>query len=268
MKDPIFILASGQRCGSTLIQRLLNSHDDIMIWGEQHGALNHFFRLHKVLLEWESDYKAHRETFFEQGYDNFTPNMIPSDKEIIAAARDYVYSLFAKPTNSIGKNVWGFKEVRYDSEVAAFLLRLFPDSKIIWLTRNILDCILSLKHWENDKGPWTRQWTETFVADWKRVNESFLLRSNSISNYIMVKYEDLVSDKETEVERICDLIDIHPCELNLDVFSRKIHNDGKNGMVARKILTSEDLTKEDRKLISNPSIANINALLGYNYSLG
>lgn len=257
-------MASGQRCGSTLVQRLLNSHPRIMIWGEQHGVLNSFYRMHKVLLEWESEYRGHRLTYFKDGYDNFIPNIIPEDREIINAARDYVYSLFAKPTHTIGKTIWGFKEVRYDSEIAAFLLRLFPDSKIIWLTRNIVDCLLSLKHWENNNGSWTRQWTKIFISDWERINESFLQRSNSISNYILVKYEDLILPHSDDVNRICSLIDIHPTELDLGVFNRKIHNDGVSGMANRKILTRKDLTIEDWQLISSPSILNICKLLGYN----
>ena len=153
--------------------------------------------------------------------------------------------------------------MRYDSELAGFLFRLFPNSKIIWLTRNIVDCLLSLKHWENDNGTWKRQWTETFVADWERVNESFIQRSNSISNYILVKYEDLISNHKEEVDRICALIELPASELNMGVFDRKIHNDGKNGMAMRKILTRNDLTKEDLRLVSNPRIRNISTLLGY-----
>ena len=69
--QPLFVLSSGQRCGSTLIQRLLNSNHDILIWGEQHGYLNGFLREYRAFLEWESEYSHHRKTFLQNGYDNF-----------------------------------------------------------------------------------------------------------------------------------------------------------------------------------------------------
>jgi len=142
MADPIFIFSSGQRCGSTLLQRLLNSHKDILIWGEQHGSIIPLYEMNNKLLKWESNHRSQRKIYLEKGYDNFTPNLVPSDCEIIDASRDYLLSLFAKSAKKLDKKIWGFKEVRYDYEISCFLLKLFPNAKIIWLTRNVVDCFI------------------------------------------------------------------------------------------------------------------------------
>src|ERR1041385_4274275 len=70
---PIFLLASGHRCGSTLVQRLLNSHPDILIWGEQNDYLNSFVWLFQELVEWTEKSSNDHKTFLLRGYDNFLP---------------------------------------------------------------------------------------------------------------------------------------------------------------------------------------------------
>ena len=35
---PLLVLGAGQRCGSTLVQRLLCSHPDVMIWESTPGS--------------------------------------------------------------------------------------------------------------------------------------------------------------------------------------------------------------------------------------
>src|SRR5262245_39936572 len=45
MSNPIFIVTKA-RTGSTLLQRLLNSYDDTIIWGEHGGFLNHVANLY------------------------------------------------------------------------------------------------------------------------------------------------------------------------------------------------------------------------------
>ena len=268
MADPIFIFSSGQRCGSTLLQRLLNSHKDILIWGEQHGSIIQLYEMNNKLLKWESNHRAQRKIYLGKGYDNFTPNLVPSGREIIDASRDYLLSLFAKSANKLGKKIWGFKEVRYDYEISCFLLKLFPNAKIIWLTRNVVDCFISLKHWENTSSSWTREWTEIFLKNWERINESFLSQKHLLNtdSYLLVRYEDLILDKENTTQKIFDFINIPSDEFNYDVFNKKIHSGGKNGMSKRNKITRKDLSEDEWKLILTSNIINISTSLNYDLS--
>ncbi len=265
MNSPIFIFASGQRCGSTLLQRLLNSHKDIMIWGEHLGVLNNFYQLHGELVNWGEEFKDNREVFLEQGYNSFVPNLTPARSEIVNASRNYVCSLFERPALDLGKSWWGLKEVRYDIHIARFLQGLFPNAKFIWMTRNIIDCYSSIKDWEESNVEWIREWTEIFVKDWQRINQSFLSGQNELENHILIKLEDLVSDKDATVKKICHLLDIEDQELNLGVLNQKKRNLYDLGAAKPKAFSVEDFTEADWQLISTPEIIETCNMLGYRH---
>ena len=261
---PIFIFASGQRCGSTLLQRLLNSNSDILIWGEQHGYLNGFLREYRGLLEWESEYSKHREVFIRDGYDNFVANMLPESHDLEKAAIDHIVAIFGMPAIKLGRTIWGFKEVRYDSQIALFLQRCFPTARFIHLTRNIINCFISLKHWENAAGPWNRSWTEMFIEDWKRINTSFLNMVDKIPHLLRIKYENMVANPKDFIGQLSHFLEISPDSVDYRVFNKKLHRGDLIGSVdSRPLILSSDLTAEERYLLSKESIIEISKEYGY-----
>lgn len=262
-QKPIFIFASGQRCGSTLIQRLLNSHKEILLWGEQNGLLNGFIKDYGKLLDWAQEYGNHRKTYLTTGYDNFTANMVPTKLEIHRAAKVFIETLFGRPAGKLGKSRWGFKEVRYDSSIAIILKQFYPKSAIIHLTRNVIDCFISLKHWENSAGPWTRTWTEIFIRDWQRINSSFLLSETQLEGFLSIKYEDLIVNKEDTLQKLCSYLGVVCEDLDLTIFHRRLHREGVEGTVERKIISRSSLSRSERDLLTRPPIPDISRSLGY-----
>lgn len=152
---PIFILGSG-RSGTTLIQRLLNSYDDTMIWGEHHGFLSDLSRSYFLLKDSASmeefsysllpdlpvkdiaEYYKKPEVW--QAWINwFNKNDVKENYKMM------VESFFTN--QKVGDyQHWGFKEIRYDGEdnpVIPFLRELYPDSKFVIITRNGLNVIES-----------------------------------------------------------------------------------------------------------------------------
>ena len=49
---PLLVLAAGQRCGSTLVQRLLCSHPRVRVWGEHVGQLRQVLTARQRLNLW------------------------------------------------------------------------------------------------------------------------------------------------------------------------------------------------------------------------
>ena len=260
---PIFVFASTQRCGSTLLQRLLNSCPDVLIWGEHTGYLNSFIREYQALLEWESRFSSQRKTFLLEGCDNFVPNMVPEDHELMGAAIAHIVALFAVPAAKLGRSIWGFKEVRYGAQVALFLQKCFPKARFIHLTRNIINCFISLKHWEDSPDPWNRKWTENSMEDWRRINASFLNVGDRIPNLLSVKYEDMVADPKGFVEELSQFLEIAPDSFDQGVFNRRIHNVGSAGTAERSKILPSDLNAEERALLSQPSIVEVAKEYGY-----
>lgn len=261
---PIFLLSSGHRCGSTLIQRLLNSHDDILIWGEQRGYLNTYESAHMVLVEAAEASSGNRKKFLQEGYDHFLPNLLPAKREVIDAARLHIQSLFAAPAQRLGRSVWGFKEVRYGAKIALFLQRHFPEARFIHLTRNVVDCLISLKKWEQSKTvEWNADWTPSSLASWERVNRSFHDQGHELKKLLSVTYEEVVADTDRFLETLAAFLEIPSSSLDRRVFERKLHSAGDSGEERRPEVTVQSLGPEERALLDRPELVETAALYGY-----
>jgi hypothetical protein len=265
--QPVFLLASAQRCGSTLLQRVINSCPSVMMWGEHIGLLNTFERMHHSLLEWEATHASQRKTFLLEGHNNFLPNMVPEDYELWQAAAAYLLTLFGVPAAKLGKPTWGFKEVRYGARVAVFLQRCFPKARFIHLTRNIVNCFISMKRWEDSSDPWNRAWTKNSIEDWKRINASFHTYGNRISNLLTVRYEDMVAEPQAFVERLAQFLNMAPDSFDVQVFDKRIHNVGPDGSAARSVIHASDLDADEKALLSEPSLVELASEYGYRIDL-
>ena len=257
--EPVFILASAQRCGSTLLQRLLNSLQDTLIWGEHHGALNSFAAQHRDLLGWEARFANVRKEFLMSGEDLFVANMVPGDHEIRAAAIAYVLNLFGQPAAKLGKPRWGFKEVRYGADVMTFLSGLFPEARFIHLTRDPVACFRSMKRWELGEDEWDRRQTEHSMRDWVRINRGLLEMREQAPRLLSVRFEDMTGDPEAFIERLAGFLGVAPEDFDATVFERRLDGHA-GGSPPREQLA---LTREEIAFLSEPSFAGLAGRLGY-----
>lgn len=131
------------RSGSTLLQRLLNVHPDITIWGEHGAFLRGILQSYAVTLDRNvhenlADGYEHRASVIGELSDKavFKPWVSPFRTEDLAAGvRRLTTDLF---TAQLPENVrWGFKEIRYRSEEIGPLMELYPESHVIVLARDI-----------------------------------------------------------------------------------------------------------------------------------
>ena len=151
---PIFLLGSG-RSGTTLLQKILNSADDVMIWGEHGGFLKKVARAYYHHTE---NPQVERKIFNQ--------NLVPKDpsldfnrlrlkdfgyswmnwygrQEVVANFAGLIESFFHPP--GMEKRHWGFKEVRYggDDRALEMLAELFPNARFVFIARNPVDVIAS-----------------------------------------------------------------------------------------------------------------------------
>jgi hypothetical protein len=96
-ESPVLIFASGQRCGSTLLQRFLSSHPDITIWGEHDGVLTQFMANFDRLYDWQQLFAHQFEVFMDDGYNNFVPNMTPPATYFAQAHKNLIRDLWQVP---------------------------------------------------------------------------------------------------------------------------------------------------------------------------
>ena len=145
---PLFVLG-GHRGGTTLLQRVLNSYDDVAVFGEHEGALtpiaDAYFRGAEstqmfAVAERASDPKTDPRTDWQawmSAVDRATWD---------ASFRALVTSLFV-PAHADGLRHWGFKEIRYGTTPGdrAFdlLATLFPDARVAFIVRNPFNMLAS-----------------------------------------------------------------------------------------------------------------------------
>jgi hypothetical protein len=110
---PLFIL-SGGRSGSTLLQRLFNTHPNAFIYGEHNGFLRPLCQSFRLLELYSKMSEKHGALIREKQdvSETFIAWARPFDQpEYIAKLRILIselYKIDELPKNS----VWGFKEIR------------------------------------------------------------------------------------------------------------------------------------------------------------
>ena len=139
-RPPVFILACG-RSGSTLLQRLLNSHPAILIWGEHQGILLPLAgawsevqgsqwiledRISGLELLLHKETRRNEWTAWDQSF---------SKESFDSALLEFMERVFC--ANVPAGVRWGFKEIRYnDMLVVRFLSHYFPAAHFVLLTRD------------------------------------------------------------------------------------------------------------------------------------
>ena len=243
MKNPIVILGPG-RCGSTLLQRILNTSENITIWGEHEGFLSKLAESYYLLTKSEGMEK----NFYSQNIDpaivigsltdyQACPNWINSfDRKFI---KDTYRSMIVRLLNNkldTRKNIWGFKEIRYTRQDSTLdmWLELFPLSSLIFSIRNPFDVVRSMiLDWNNpqtiekiiEKNDLNqiRQMIIRFATRWNKVVASFAYWIEEKKTICYVeKYEDLIVNSEKKIKQIFDFLDFPMPETALNPMSIRV----------------------------------------------
>jgi len=211
-----------------------------MIWGEHGGYLNNFVQGFNELRNWANNKNDELLTYLRFGFDNFIPNLTPSSENLEHAAAEYIRGVFAMPSLALYRPFWGFKEVRYEANVALALQSWFPEARFIHLTRNVVDCFASLKRWELS-GKWKREWTIQSLESWVRINRSFAEEGTKIARLLAVQYEDMVeeSTKAIQLGRVASFLQLSTRSFDDTVFLRRL--DGTDRYAPRVSLDATDV---------------------------
>jgi len=261
---PILVLGAGHRCGSTLIQRLLTSHPDVMIWGEHYGQLQGLLEIHGKLREWADTLgRRARDLYQGDGYQSFMANLMPDTEHVDDAVRVFVRRLFEDPALAMGRPVWGFKEVRYGRPEVEGLARLFPGLRAIFVIRDPRDALRSLDEWER-QGTWSRALTTYAVDCWHRAAETFQSGGPADENPVLrLRYEDVVADPRGTATAVAEHTGLDETRFDATVFDRRVA--GGPAGVRRVLRDWADLPADLRALLDSDRTRHLAA--GYGYRL-
>jgi hypothetical protein len=221
---PIFLLGTG-RCGSTLLQKILNSVDNVTIYGEHGGFLRHIAEAYFLNLE---DKKIEKY-IINQNVAGEHPDAVIErlknpqqwsawtnwyNRETVKRNfRDFTESFF-NPIPLRGKVHWGFKEIRYglSDRVLEMLANLYPNGRFIFVVRNPVDVVASKISARMSDG------IEADAHSWVEQNSNFLefYRLNNECSGIL-RYEDLINDSGPQLDKLFDWLRFSLADKQIDI---------------------------------------------------
>jgi len=208
---PIFLLGTG-RCGSTLLQKILNSVENATIYGEHGGFLKDVARAYFLNLE-DEEIEKYIMSQNVAGKEPISVVKTLKNPQLWSAwtnwynqetvknnFRDFIESFF-NPSSLEQKVHWGFKEIRYglNDRVPEMLADLYPDGRFVFIVRHPVDVIASKISSRASEG------TEADAHSWVAQNAYFLhfSRENSERSRI-VCYEEIISNNSKQLSQLFD----------------------------------------------------------------
>lgn len=224
---PVFLLSTG-RSGSTLLQRLLNCHPDLVMWGEHHGFLGGLSYPFYRLFEEVPGNLFPRTATGNPGPGQLLPTLRDPAAEVEWANpctaeefadmfRVFISGYFA---GKLPPGVrWGFKEIRYDKQGEFEMLRmLYPAGHFIFLRRNPLKVARSkLLAWSRDEAgneaPLAQR-ISAIKASVEDIRRQYATYAEFVATYpgaaTLVDYESLVVDPSAVMSSLLERLSLDP----------------------------------------------------------
>ena len=217
MQAPIFIF-SLPRAGSTLMQRVLMSHESICSVAEPWLLLPQMYMLKQegTLSEYSS-----LTSYF--GINDFINNLPNQKSDYNESLRKFILDLYAKQCQN-EERYFLDKTPRYYliiDEIAT----LFPEAKFIFLFRNPIHIYASaITTWGNHRFNKLRSVHNDIVLGTQLLSEGYQKNKN---RSIAVNYENFVTNFETELKKITEYLNI---ELNHSILNNFHIQDTKGSL--------------------------------------
>jgi hypothetical protein len=203
---PFFIVGSG-RSGTTLLRMMLCSHSRISIPGETWFLIDLLKRfsidrpLQTAEIEGAVSIIAGQLSRPEMKLDpeEFRREVSELTQPYL---RDLVEIVYQWHVRAEGKARWGDKTPVY-IRILPELARMFPNSQFIFLVRDGRDVAKSFQ-----SGAWLGPWLHNNTQEWLDALE-YLQRSRRSGlgeRILLVRYEDLVLETESTLQKICRFI--------------------------------------------------------------
>ncbi len=206
INSPILIASPLRRSGTTLIQRLISSASNGLIYGET--CANDFQMISNLVASKQSFMLQHKDwrndqikKVLEGKVNDWIPDLMPDIDEYLQGFRGMLKSLvenYGGFASKEGRPVWGMKMPEWNPSNLVLLQQVLPETKIIYLSRNLKDCVRSAKKIEMVMGD---NEVNQFCHAWKQFSEYAKLHLQN-DKVMHLNYEDLIADPEQWINKI------------------------------------------------------------------
>jgi hypothetical protein len=212
---PVPFICGATRSGTTLMRLMLDAHPEMAIGGETHFVvpmLKASARRARSADELaEMVITAERWGDFHLSEDELRERFRAVDPLNCTDAVRAFYRLYAEHQ---GKERWGDKTPGYVREMV-LLQRAFGEARFVHMIRDGRDVAMSVVPRE-----WGPKTIEGAAGLWKRRIERAREQQSKLDHYIEVHYEELITDTEAVLRRVCDFIELEFDPVMLEYHAR------------------------------------------------
>ncbi len=225
MKPPIIIVAPARRCGTTLLQRALNSSGSTIIYGENFIFLETYPGLLAGTREHfevkEKNTSTARERVLRGDYD-FDASMLFPDygtyARLLRENIDRIYRYYEDASLSYGFERWGVKhQIRQAGRFISFV-RTYPDARYVFIYRGILDVARSEKARFGREYPHPQNYA-SLGETWSRNVEA--MRRLTRPNVLHLEYAEVAASPTATIARLEAFCGVSG--INHAVFERRVN---------------------------------------------
>lgn len=173
---PLLVAAPTTRCGTTLVQRLLNSSENALVFGEGvFAALRALAALAREQLDEHGARSAQQRVDLARalrGEQFWCPHLMPDVAGYLDAWRgalDGLVRFHEREARALGRPLWGAKHPKVSAEELELLRELIPGARIVYVTRDVFAVIRSAKARRflrtlPEVGDYARRWAENVLG--------------------------------------------------------------------------------------------------------
>ncbi|MFK8009758.1 MAG: sulfotransferase [Saprospiraceae bacterium] len=198
---PIIISSPVRRSGTTLLQRLLTSAPNTLIYGESCAndfqMFTNFYLAKQLQLAASKNWRNEQlDSVLEGNVNDWIPDLMPNIDEYLEDMKKSFlqffnsYPNFAKQKN---RTNWGMKLPEWNPTNLKLIEQFFPNFKIIYITRNLEDCVRSAKKVEMVKGI---NEVNQYCQIWKMHKDTATQQNFKPENTMYISYESFVENPQ------------------------------------------------------------------------
>jgi len=224
--EPLFVTAPSTRCGTTLLQRLICSAPNALLFGESVAgdlemAINVTFTRAVMYDMNRGEVQEKIDAVYAGDVNRWLLDLTPPIGEYLGALRrEYESPLIGARDSAArrGRDVWGVKYPRWPATMINLLRTLFPRSRWIYIHRDIADCLRSAKArgevpMAGDVVAYAREWSANLTS---------VLSQPRDERFLVVDYADLARDAEAFLRRIEQFSGARP--IDRSVLARRVND--------------------------------------------
>lgn len=247
--SPLIVTSPTTRSGTTLLQRLLCSARNTLVYGEEVGKdletqLQILTARKLVYTHSRSRFADNLGRFMQGDSNHWLVDLMPELDPYLDALRQGAFAGLQecrRQAEAAGRAIWGFKYPGWPPHLLRMLSAELPGTRVIYLHRRLADTARSAKAWHDYAEPQMLAFCEQWLAHQRAMRER-----RDDPSVLMLSFESLVQDPEPTLAALRGFLPFDGIDAGLlrDRINNQTHGagalHGHTGYVAPAVLTAQE----------------------------